>query len=234
MRHDPGHPPVQGWRSIRAESVVVPADACVDLILREDTLTLIGPSTSWIRSRPDAEHPTLGVRIQAGSAAAILGHPLSELRDRRLPAAEVIGRDAADRWRAALAPGHGRGLPCPGLAAGPTPAWVGPVRGAAAGGVSAREVVRLLGWSERTFRRQMGSTFGMGYATLGRVLRAQRALSRLRAGTPPARVAQETGYADQPHLSRELRRVAGVSPAQVLDSSAKRSTELPSGSSTVA
>lgn len=119
MRHDPGHPPVQGWRSIRAESVVVPADACVDLILREDTLTLIGPSTSWIRSRPDAEHPTLGVRIQAGSAAAILGHPLSELRDRRLPAAEVIGRDAADRWRAALAPGHGRG--CPARAWPPVP-----------------------------------------------------------------------------------------------------------------
>ena len=41
------------------------------------------------------------------------------------------------------------------------------------------------------------------------------------------------GYADQPHLHREVRSLAGV-PLRQLASAANRSTDVPSGSSTVA
>ncbi len=67
-----------------------------------------------------------------------------------------------------------------------------------------------------------------------RLERAHRAQTLLRAGTPLADAAARAGYADQPHLSREFRRVVGVSPRQFAGSTAKRSTELPSGSSSVA
>jgi hypothetical protein len=49
-------------------------------------------------------------------------------------------------------------------------------------------------------------------------------------------VAARTGYADQPHLHREVRDLAGVPLASLRQdsSSANKSTQLPSGSATVA
>lgn len=45
------------------------------------------------------------------------------------------------------------------------------------------------------------------------MLRLQRVLSLLDAGLPLAEVAHRAGYADQPHLSRELRALTDRSPA---------------------
>jgi AraC-like DNA-binding protein len=42
------------------------------------------------------------------------------------------------------------------------------------------------------------------------VLRFDRALALARAGTPLAEVAATAGYADQPHLAREVRALSGV------------------------
>jgi AraC-like DNA-binding protein len=89
---------------------------------------------------------------------------------------------------------------------------------------------------------------------LRRVLRFRRAVALLDAGHAPADVAARTGYADQPHLSREVRALGGASPARVAaaasvpippvaaqlggvqpgGSVANRSTPVPSGSWTMA
>jgi AraC-like DNA-binding protein len=54
-------------------------------------------------------------------------------------------------------------------------------------------------------------------------------------GLPYTEVAMRAGYADQPHLHREVRDLAGVPLAALSqDNSANRSTQLPSGSATVA
>jgi AraC-like DNA-binding protein len=45
---------------------------------------------------------------------------------------------------------------------------------------------------------------------LERVLRMQRAVELARRGSPFASVSAVTGYADQAHLSREVRAMAGV------------------------
>jgi AraC-like DNA-binding protein len=45
---------------------------------------------------------------------------------------------------------------------------------------------------------------------LSRVLRLQRALALARRGLPLATVAATAGYADQPHLAREVRALTGV------------------------
>jgi AraC-like DNA-binding protein len=45
-------------------------------------------------------------------------------------------------------------------------------------------------------------------------LRVEEARRRLSAGTPPAEVAAECGFADQPHLNRVFKRAVGVSPGR--------------------
>ena len=79
----------------------------------------------------------------------------------------------------------------------------------------------------------MLETFGYGYTTLARIERVSQARSLLQRGLSPADVSAMTGYADQPHLTREFAHLVGVTPAQ-FSKAAKRSTLLPSGSSTVA
>ncbi|MEU4688083.1 AraC family transcriptional regulator [Actinoplanes sp. NPDC023714] len=62
---------------------------------------------------------------------------------------------------------------------------------------------------ERDFRRDVGLTPG----TVARTTRFQRAVRMLAAGEAPARVAIDAGYADQPHLCREIRARSGLTPA---------------------
>lgn len=64
----------------------------------------------------------------------------------------------------------------------------------------------------RVFRR----TTGMTITAYRSRLRARRALERLAAGEDDlATLAIETGYADQPHLTREFRRETGQTPAHL-------------------
>ncbi|WP_366789019.1 AraC family transcriptional regulator [uncultured Actinomyces sp.] len=68
---------------------------------------------------------------------------------------------------------------------------------------------------------------------LARIEQVFRARSLLQRGLSPADVSASAGYADQSHLTREFARTVGVTPVQ-FSKAAKRSTLLPSGSSTVA
>ena len=98
---------------------------------------------------------------------------------------------------------------------------------------SVAAIADALGCTPRSVHRRCLASFGYGPAVLRRVLRFRQAAALLRAGVSPAEVAAAAGYADQPHLSRETRALAGASPGQ-LAGGAKRSTPLPSGSSTMA
>ncbi len=51
---------------------------------------------------------------------------------------------------------------------------------------------------------------GTGPKTLARILRLQTAVALARAGRPFADVAVTAGYADQAHLSRDVKALAGV------------------------
>ncbi len=73
---------------------------------------------------------------------------------------------------------------------------------------------------------------------LRRILRFRAAVGLAREGVPAADAAARAGYADQPHLSREVRALAGVPLGTLLAAGqadgANRSTPLPSGSCTTA
>lgn len=187
---------------------------------------------------PGPAHAALA-RLEAGEEAVSVLAALAA----RLPG-EPPDRSVAALRRALTPSGGGpppSGGEAPGAAArghavaphtGPHPgAQVGAGPVAAARSVAA--LADLLGCTPRSVHRRCLAAFGYGPATLRRVLRFRCAAALLRAGASPAEAAAASGYADQPHLSRETRALAGVSPGQLV-SGANKSAPLPSGSSTTA
>jgi transcriptional regulator GlxA family with amidase domain len=72
-----------------------------------------------------------------------------------------------------------------------------------------------VGLSERQFRRRSHAAIGYGPKTLQRILRFQRFVRLLDASPQPqdlAALAALTGYADQPHLTRECATLSGLTP----------------------
>jgi transcriptional regulator GlxA family with amidase domain len=79
------------------------------------------------------------------------------------------------------------------------------------------EVADRVHVSERQLQRRFAERVGYGPKTFQRIARFQRALGRLgREGGGLARTAASAGYADQAHLARETRRLAGLSPGELV------------------
>ena len=68
---------------------------------------------------------------------------------------------------------------------------------------------------ERTLRHHFLRAVGMTYGRLRQIERAQRAAALLRQGKSILDTVDETGYFDQPHLTRSLRQWVGFTPAQI-------------------
>ncbi|MEY9863982.1 transcriptional regulator GlxA family with amidase domain [Catenulispora sp. GAS73] len=76
-----------------------------------------------------------------------------------------------------------------------------------------------VGLSERQLRRRFTEAVGYGPKTLHGILRFQHALRLGRAAPNSlADVAYQAGYADQAHFTREVRRLAGLTPTELLGS----------------
>ncbi|MFC3574621.1 helix-turn-helix domain-containing protein [Streptomyces yaanensis] len=190
-------------------------DGCMDLLWTEGRLLVAGPDTHAYH--PDGP-PTrwAGVRFQPGTAPTFLGVPAYELRDRRVeladlwPAAEV--RRLTGRVDAAADPASALeriALDRAGQAADPDP-LLGTLVAALDAGRSVAATADELGLSARQLHRRSLIAFGYGPKTLARVLRLQRALALARSGVPFADTAARTGFADQAHLARDVRELAGM------------------------
>lgn len=70
------------------------------------------------------------------------------------------------------------------------------------------------GWSREHLTRRLRRRFGLGAADLIRLARFGRASRRVEAGSDLASAAASAGYADQAHMTREFRRLAGVTPGR--------------------
>jgi AraC-like DNA-binding protein len=73
-----------------------------------------------------------------------------------------------------------------------------------------------VGLSERQLHRRCLNAFGYGPKMLDRVLRMNIALDQARTGIALADVAALTGYADQAHLTRDVKALTGVPPGVLL------------------
>ena len=71
------------------------------------------------------------------------------------------------------------------------------------------------GLSRRSVERRVSRATGLTLGAIGQIRRAERAVELLSRGVSPVDVAGQAEYADQPHLTRSLRRFMGRTPSQL-------------------
>jgi AraC-like DNA-binding protein len=84
-----------------------------------------------------------------------------------------------------------------------------------------------LALSQRSVQRRFRHATGLTYSAVTQIERAHRAQALLQAGRPILDVVAEGGYADQPHLTRSLRRFLGETPAQIARQAATPALSTP-------
>jgi AraC-like DNA-binding protein len=216
-------------------AIQVLPDGCMDLIRMDGRIVVAGPDTTPVLAGRGTR-PIHGLRFRPGVLPRLLGVPAAELVGSRIRLAELHpglpARPTLTELAVALASERPRAQTAPWPLA-----TLHHVTRRLAAGTPVPAVADDIGWSARTLQRQCSAIYGYGPTTLRRILRFRRAVAMLRAGRPIADVAASAGYADQPHLHREVRELAGTavtSLAHRYSSAANRSTDVPSGSSTVA
>jgi AraC-like DNA-binding protein len=71
------------------------------------------------------------------------------------------------------------------------------------------------GLSTRSVERRVARATGLTRGTIRQIHRAERAVELLGRGVPALEVARQAGYADQPHMTRSLKRFVGQTPSQI-------------------
>jgi AraC-like DNA-binding protein len=204
---------------------VVP-DACADIVwVHGERLVVAGPATGPALSEIPPGAAAVGVRFRVGAAGAALGLPARALLDRTVDLEELWGAAGAElAERLDAAPDPRATLALLGAAVGRRRAERVPldpiVRAAAVRaarpGVPVEALGAEVGLGERQLRRRFDDAVGYGPKTLQRILRFQRFLAIAQRETDLAALAFAAGYADQAHLTRECRRLAGLPPAALL------------------
>ena len=201
-------------------------DACTDLIWEPGRGAYVaGPDTGPAPTEMPGGTIILGVRFRPGAGGPALGVPLSELRDQRVDLSE-LRRGEAGRLPGTLDPdtAMARALDvAAGLVADGAPdralAWAADLLEDPQ--ARTEEVAGEIGLSERQLRRRCHDAVGYGPKTLQRVLRFRRFVAQIdEAAAGPSRgpavdlatIAARAGYADQAHLTRECRTLAGLTP----------------------
>ena len=72
------------------------------------------------------------------------------------------------------------------------------------------------GLSTRSVERRLSRATGLTRGAIEQIGRAERAVELLSRGMSPIEAARRAGYADQPHLTRSLKRLVGQTPSQIV------------------
>lgn len=199
-------------------------DGCMDILFdfiaeQRPGVTLIGTMTRPQVVAPAPRVELLGVRFHAGGLPVFLSCDASELTNASQEAAPL----ARLRQRLGDAPparriGLLRAWLESHLTAPPDPyvqhcvARIESSRGQ----FRAAWLERSTGLSARQLERKFLRHVGLPPKTFARVVRFRHALAAASAPRPPAwaGIAAELGYADQPHLVREFKSFAGLTPTE--------------------
>ncbi len=191
-------------------------DGCMDLLWMGGRLVVAGPDTTAFSSVVPAGATVAGLRFAPGSAPKVLGLPAHAARDQRVLLADVWDparvRGLEDQIGSAPAPARAleRVVAAHGLAHPALDPLLAEVVRRVGRDEPVGAVAACVGLSSRQLHRRSLDAFGYGPKLLARVLRLQRALALAREGTGLAAVAARHGYADQAHLARDVRDLAGT------------------------
>lgn len=196
---------------------VIP-DGCVDLVWHGRIPLVVGADTAPVTWPALGEHVG-GLRLRPGAAGRVLGVPADEVRDRRLPLAELWPAvadwpDAADpvaRIRLLTEAVRHRG-------AEPDPLVGAAARRLAEPGARVSAVAADLGVGERRLNRRVTAAVGYGPKFLARVARLRRLIAV--GGESLAERAYAAGYSGQAHMTDEVRRLTGLTPVRFLEDAA--------------
>lgn len=185
-----------------------------------------GPQTRpWLPERTGVR--VVGLRLTLLAGRHVAGQSLRPWRDRRAPLAHLWDADAvddlaarahaatddADQIDALVAAATQRVRPMP------PDALLRRLADLVTEDLPVAEVARRLGVSIRRVHQHCVDAFGLPPSVLRRTVRLHRAARLHAAGGPGqglADLAQAAGYADQAHLSREMRSLTGLPPHQAL------------------
>jgi AraC-like DNA-binding protein len=204
---------------------VVP-DGCVDIVWGDGFLHVAGPDLTAATPIFKPSTTIVGVRFQPGAAKSWLGLPMSEIVGLQVDLGDLWGavaREVSEKMEDALSTEQRAAILQRELVrflsdkeepARDVSAVFGLMQqGTAAPRATITEILDRLDMSPRTLRRRSHEHFGYGPKTLDRILRFQRllALANRSPDSPLAGMAYEVGYADQAHMSREVRELTGLS-----------------------
>jgi len=205
------------WSSLSTGNEVrVLPDGCMDLLWDGHEILVAGPDTHAQLFHSEAGTTMTGLRFAPGYAPRVLGVPASEFTDDRVALDAIWSptrvREVTDAVAASEDPSATLETVALGRASelDTDAALVEEIAALARAGHNSTTIASRVGFSTRQLQRRSTAAFGYGTKTLARVLRMQRALAIARRGNPPADTAARAGYADQSHLARDVKAMAGV------------------------
>lgn len=166
----------------------------------------------------------VGVHLSALGVCGLLGVSGAELANRCVDLSELLGRDAKDlvgRVGAVASPAGKVALVQAALArrvgCGPQPAseviWSYQTL-CRTPSVRVADLAAEVGWSRTRLASRFSAQVGLSPKRFSEVVRFERACALLAAGASSlAEVAVRAGHYDQAHLSRDVRALAGTTPA---------------------
>lgn len=212
--------PPPGWRDVVAccwEQRISAArvqrvlpDGCADLIIYDSgRVEVVGLYDEVALPSLAAGAHVQGIRFRPAAVSAAFRTPAALLRNQTVPADTVLkpylmrrlgNANAIDNWIRSIRPS--------------------PRTSAAVSLLATRSVddtARALGITGRHLRRLISADVGLSPKVYQEVVRLQRFVSAVDRGSPLSVAAAAAGYADQPHLARDVRRFCGVTPARLAD-----------------
>lgn len=201
------------------EQVRVLPDGCMDVIHYGGQLLVAGPDTTAKLGISPGDRTYTAIRFGPGTAPGVLGVPADTLRDQRVPLSALWPSARVRRLTELL---DEAADPARELEAAfarndkPDEPWVRAVVERLRARRPVAEIAADVGLSERQLHRRGLVVFGYGLKTLSRILRVNAALDLARGGMSFGVVAASSGYADQAHLAREVKALAGAPLREVI------------------
>jgi AraC-like DNA-binding protein len=209
-------------------------DGAMDLVWTEGGgVVLCGPDTHAWSFDMTPGRAMAGVRFRPGAAGAVFGVAASELVNRRVPLADLLGAATERRLveRLEATPGAAGRMEAVERMVRRHLRTVDPIVELAvrvADGWSATTLADQSGLSTRQLRRRFDQAVGYGPAFYARIARLQR-FATLALRWPQrglAELAASAGYTDQSHHGRDTRDIAGRTPTELAATLAGSSVDV--------
>jgi AraC-like DNA-binding protein len=185
-------------------------DGCADLLMFESGVReVVGLFDEVAMPLLASGTRVRGIRFRPEAVGAAFGVHAATLRNRTLPLADVVGTRRAHRLvDEPRIDGWIRSVELDRRAAGAVQLLARELR--------VEDVSARIGISERQLRRIVLAEVGVGPKAFQRIARLRRLLASAERGDGLARAAATAGYSDQAHMTREVSRLSGLTPAALL------------------